>query len=235
MLQIYYDFSGYSDMAIGLGRMLGFTFRENFNYPFTSFSVSEFWRRWHISLSSWFKEYIYIPLGGNRKGKGRTYFNLFIVFLLTGIWHGANFTYLLWGIYYAVLQIIEKLFLGKLLDKNPIKAINVIYNLLTATVGFTIFRAANIFDAGKYLSALFSFSPSGLAAIEPLSMQAILALVFGILLCGIVQRPLRPAYEKIKTKLPVLCIDYTIQFTILIITILMLISGTYNPFIYFQF
>ena len=235
ILQIYYDFSGYSDMAIGIGRMLGFTFKENFNYPLTSFSVSEFWRRWHISLSSWFKEYIYIPLGGNRKGKGRTYFNLFIVFLLTGIWHGANFTYILWGLYYAVLQIIEKLFLGKILDKNPVKALNVIYSLLATIVGFTIFRAANIFDAVKYLVQLFSFSSSGLAAIEPLSMQTILALVLGILLCGILQRPLRPTYEKVKTKLPVLCIDYTIQFAILAITILMLISGTYNPFIYFQF
>lgn len=234
-LQIYYDFSGYSDMAIGIGRMLGFTFKENFNYPFTSMSVSEFWRRWHISLSTWFKEYVYIPLGGNRKGKGRTYFNLFIVFLLTGIWHGANFTYMIWGLYYAFLQIIEKLFLGKLLDKNPVKIFNVIYNLLAAVVGFTIFRAANIFDAWTYLRQLFSFTPSGISAMEPLSMQVILALVTGILLCGVIQRPLLPVYERVKTKLPVLCLDHTIQITILIITILMLISGTYNPFIYFQF
>lgn len=121
-MQIYYDFSGYSDMAIGLGRMFGFRFKENFAYPYTSLSIQEFWRRWHISLSSWFKEYVYFPLGGNRNGKLKTYRNVFIVFWLTGIWHGADFTFLIWGLMYAFFQIIERLFLGRLLGKNPIKA-----------------------------------------------------------------------------------------------------------------
>ena len=142
--QIYYDFSGYSDMAIGLGKMFGFNFKENFNYPYLSTSVQEFWRRWHISLSTWFKEYVYIPLGGNRKGNKRTYLNIFIVFLLTGVWHGANFTFITWGLMYAVMQVIERLFLRKLLDKNPIKIFNWIYTMSMVIIGWVFFRANTI-------------------------------------------------------------------------------------------
>jgi len=234
-LQVYYDFSGYSDMAIGIGKMLGFHFKENFNYPFTSMSIGEFWRRWHISLSTWFKEYVYIPLGGNRKGIKRTYFNLFIVFLLTGIWHGANFTFIMWGIYYAVIQIIERLFLLKLLKKNPIKPLNVIYTLLLTFIGFALFRSNTIFDALQFIKQMFSFAPSGVTFMSHLSMQTIIVLVASILLCGIVQRPLKSTYQKIKNKLPVLCADFAVQYILVILSILMLISGTYNPFIYFQF
>ena len=131
-LQIYYDFSGYSDMAIGLGRMLGFRFRENFDLPYLSVSVREFWRRWHISLSSWFKEYVYIPRGGSRAGKLRTYSNLFIVFLLTGIWHGANYTFFFWGIYYALFLILERAFYGRFMEKH--RPIGHIYTLLVVAV-----------------------------------------------------------------------------------------------------
>ena len=154
-MQIYYDFSGYSDMAIGLGRMFGFRFKENFNYPYTSLSVQEFWRRWHISLSSWFKEYVYFPLGGSREGSGKTYRNVFIVFLLTGIWHGANFTFLAWGLLYALLQIIERLFLGKLLVGNPVKPVNWVYTMLMVILGWVLFRSDNIVYAGKYIAAMF--------------------------------------------------------------------------------
>ena len=139
-LQIYYDFSGYSDMAIGLGKMFGFDFMENFNYPYISKSIQEFWRRWHISLSTWFKEYVYIPLGGNRKGKVRTYFNLWIVFALTGIWHGATLNFLIWGLWHGLFMFIERLGVKKLLDKNPLKIINYIYTMFVVIVGWAMFR-----------------------------------------------------------------------------------------------
>lgn len=234
-LQIYYDFSGYSDMAIGIGRMLGFTFKENFDYPLTSMSVGEFWRRWHISLSSWFKEYVYIPLGGNRRGAGRTYLNLLVVFFLTGIWHGANFTFIVWGLYYAFFQIAERLFLKKLLDKNPLKILNVIYTIFVTLMGFVIFRSTTIPQAISYFKQLFNFSPSGIKFMSHISMQVIIVLIVGILFTGILQRPLRSGYEKIKTRLPVLTVDFACQYAILILSVLTLASGTYNPFIYFQF
>ena len=134
--QIYGDFSGYSDMAIGLGSMFGFEFRENFNYPYISKSIQEFWRRWHISLSTWFKEYVYIPLGGNRKGKLRTYGNLFIVFLLTGFWHGASLTFVFWGLFHGFFMIIERLGFGKLLEKNPVKLLNHVYTWVVFVCGW---------------------------------------------------------------------------------------------------
>ena len=234
-LQIYYDFSGYSDMAIGIGRMLGFTFKENFNYPYTSQSVQEFWRRWHISLSEWFKEYIYIPLGGNRKGNFRTYLNVFIVFLLTGIWHGANFTFIFWGLFYAILQIIERLFLGKLLKKNPVKVLNLVYTLLAVMIGWVYFRSDTIFVANEYIVQLFSFSSGQSDVLTFLSMKVILAIVIGILFSGFVQRPLIKYYDKIRGRLPVLTVDFALQMVIFVLSIFMLVSGTYNPFIYFQF
>ena len=129
--QIYYDFSGYSDMAIGLGSMFGFDFKENFHYPYISKSVREFWTRWHISLSTWFKEYVYIPLGGNRNGKWRTYRNLFLVFLLTGFWHGAGLNFVFWGVFHGCFMVLERIGFGKLLEKNPFKVFNHIYMAVT--------------------------------------------------------------------------------------------------------
>lgn len=187
-LQIYYDFSGYSDMAIGLGRMFGFHFRENFNYPYISQSIREFWRRWHISLSTWFREYVYIPLGGNRKGKVRTYINLFTVFLLTGIWHGANVTFIVWGLYYGIILVIERIFLGKILDNNPMKWINHIYVLLIVVLGWVFFRADNIYLAFSYLKGMFDFSGNGWMIMSYLSNKLILSLVIGIAFCGPVQQ-----------------------------------------------
>ena len=234
-LQIYYDFSGYSDMAIGLGRMFGFRFAENFNYPYVSASVQEFWRRWHISLSTWFKEYVYIPLGGNRKGKGRTLLNLFIVFLLTGIWHGANFTFIAWGLFYAVLLILERLFLGDLLKRNPLKWINHIYTLFAVMVAWVLFRSDTIFQAGSILKGLFDFSGNQFGILSFLSMKLILFLIIGILLCGPVQMKFAGWYKRARRKAWVRNADFAIQMILLVLSILSLVGGTYNPFIYFQF
>ena len=234
--QIYYDFSGYSDMAIGIGRMLGFDFKENFEYPYTSLSVQEFWRRWHISLSTWFREYVYIPLGGNRKGAWRTYLNLFIVFLCTGIWHGANFTFIFWGLFHGFFMIIERLFLGKLLKKNPVKIVNWIYTMMVVMIGLVYFKSDSIFEANQFIIQMFSFASSTVnSPLTHLSMNVIIMLVAAILFSGIIQRPLKKIYEKVQTKLPVLIADYACQTVLTVYSIFMLVGGTYNPFIYFQF
>ena len=233
--QIYYDFSGYSDMAIGIGKMLGFNFKENFNYPYTSLSVTEFWRRWHISLSSWFREYVYIPLGGNRKGKVRTFINIFIVFLLTGIWHGANLTFFFWGIYYAIILILERLFLGKVLNKNRINILNSIYTMLLVMIGWVFFRSDTIEYANLYISRLFAGGKFNTTVLTFLSMKVIIVLIAAILFSGIVQRPLKEKYEEIKDKLFVRIPDIVLQILVLAYSIVLIISGTYNPFIYFQF
>lgn len=156
-LQIYYDFSGYSDMAIGLGKIFGFHFMENFNYPYLSASVSEFWRRWHISLSTWFKEYLYIPLGGNRKGTARTCINLFIVFAATGLWHGASITFVLWGIYYAVFLIAERLFLGRWLNNLSWKWVSRAYTLLVVLFGWMLFRAEHMRYVRSWLTNMLTW------------------------------------------------------------------------------
>lgn len=225
--QIYYDFSGYSDMAIGLGSMLGFHWKENFDYPYTSLSIQEFWRRWHISLSSWFKNYVYIPLGGNRKGQARTCRNLVVVFLLTGIWHGANFTFLVWGLMYALLLVAERLFFGRLLQKNPIKPLNWAYTMFFVMTGWVFFRSENLVVAKRYLGQLFSFGSSQYSILSYLSMQVLLALAFAFLGAGFLQR----AGKKISR----IYDSFAVQIAVLAASILCIIAGTYNPFIYFQF
>ena len=232
--QIYYDFSGYSDMAIGLGLMFGFEFKENFNYPYMSLSITEFWRKWHISLSTWFKEYVYIPLGGNRHGLFRTCINLMIVFLLTGIWHGANFTFIIWGIAYGIIQIIEKLFLLKLLNLNKLKFINWIYTFVIATLLFLVFRSNNIFEAGVLISQFVNFN-SKYNIMTYLSMKFIVTLIFAILSMGVLQSLFGNIYRKVNNTFVIRTIDAALQLTILILSILSIVDGTYNPFIYFQF
>lgn len=234
-LQIYFDFSGYSDMAIGLGRMFGFDFKENFNYPYTSLSIKEFWRRWHISLSSWFRDYVYIPLGGNRKGKGRTLINLMIVFLLTGFWHGANFTFIAWGIYYGIFLIIERLFLGKWLEKNKFKPLNYIYTILVVMIGWIMFRADNIVSAMDIIGGLFKSAEGIPKTLEFMSLKLIICLIAGILLCGPVQRLLKRKYEAHANGPVVRKLDFACQLVLLFFSILSLVSSSYNPFIYFQF
>jgi alginate O-acetyltransferase complex protein AlgI len=222
-------------MAIGLGHMFGFKFKENFNYPYTSLSIQEFWRRWHISLSTWFKEYVYIPLGGNRKGKVRTYINLFIVFLLTGIWHGANFTFIVWGLYFGLFLILERLFLGEWLKKNPIKILNWLYMIIVVMVGWVFFRADNIFQAFEYLRQMFGGFRFENSILTYLSMETIYMLVIAIALCGFAQRLFKPYYEKIQNNNAVVITEFIIQMGLFALCILALVGGTYNPFIYFQF
>ena len=186
-LQIYYDFSGYSDMAIGLGRIFGFYYEENFNYPYLSSSITEFWRRWHISLSTWFRDYLYIPLGGNRKGLGRTCVNLFIVFLATGLWHGASMTFIIWGIYHGIFILSERLWLKKVLDRNPVKFLNHLYAMFVVVFGWLLFRAPSMTYAIDLAKAMIRPSKglwnAGLFANNKILFLAVL----GILLCGPVQ------------------------------------------------
>lgn len=233
--QIYYDFSGYSDMAIGLGKMFGFDFLENFNYPYLSDSVSEFWRRWHISLSTWFKEYLYIPLGGNRKGTVRTCINLFIVFMVTGLWHGASITFVLWGVYYGILLVAERLFLGKWMKKNPWKWVNHLYTMGAVILGWVLFRAESLMVFKRWMKRLLFWEKGR----TPLMMYAdtrLFALLFlGILFCGPVQKWF-PAWKKRLYRE-----DGADLWDVLIMAVLMgystvlLVSNTYNPFIYFRF
>ena len=232
--QIYYDFSGYSDMAIGLGLMFGFEFKENFNYPYLSSSITDFWRRWHISLSTWFKEYVYIPLGGNRHGLFKTCLNLMIVFLLTGIWHGANFTFILWGIIYGIIQIIEKLFLLKILKANKLKFLNFIYMMIITLLLFMLFRSNNIHEAGLIFSQYF-IPTSKYNVLSYISMKYIITLIVAILSMGVIQNIFKNLYDKIKNNTVVNAIDALLQFMILFLAIISIVDGTYNPFIYFQF
>ncbi len=234
-LQIYYDFSGYSDMAIGIGRMFGFRFKENFRYPYTSLSVREFWRRWHISLSAWFREYVYIPLGGSRDGTLRTCRNLFIVFLLTGIWHGANFTFWSWGLYYAVFMIAERLFLGRWLDKNRIRPLNWMYTMFVVMVGWVYFRSDNIWVANAFVGQLFRFGAGEYSVLSFLSMKVILAFGAAILCGGFLQRGAGKLRERMQGYLVPAAADYCLQLVLFVLSIMLIVSGTYNPFIYFQF
>ena len=234
-IQIYFDFSGYSDMAIGLGKMFGFNFNENFNYPYTSLSITEFWRRWHISLSSWFKEYVYIPLGGNRKGKWRTLLNLFIVFLLTGIWHGANYTFILWGVFYGIIIVLERLFFKKWLDKNPVKPLNWLYTILVVMLLWVFFRASDVEFAFAFIGKLFDFSRGSLVFYQVIDLWGWFVLAFGIVLCGFAQRALEKPYNNIKAKTWVFWVDFALQIGLYFLCIVLLINDSFNPFIYFQF
>ena len=234
-IQIYFDFSGYSDMAIGLGKMFGFEFVENFNYPYTATSVQNFWRRWHISLSSWFKEYVYIPLGGNRKGKFRTYINLFIVFLLTGIWHGANFTFLLWGVFYGVFLVIERLFLGKWLQKNKFKFLNWFYTMFVVILLWVFFRAPDVGYAFQFIGKMFDFSAGTISIPQTINLWQWFILLIGILFCGPMQMVFSKLYVKVKDKTWFFWVDFCFQFFLLIMCVVLLINNTFNPFIYFQF
>ncbi|MCD7796324.1 MAG: hypothetical protein LUG95_01480 [Clostridiales bacterium] len=237
MLQIYFDFSGYSDMAIGLGKMFGFDFNKNFNLPYSSSSIKEFWRRWHISLSTWFKEYVYIPLGGNRKGKARTCINKIIVFALTGIWHGANFTFLVWGLLHGFFLMLEETKFSSFLKKR--KFLSHIYVLAVVCVTFIIFRADNLSHAFSLISRLFtgygsSFADSNASLISQLSPLVICVFALAVMMCS---PTFKKSALKIKTKLPRLY-KPTCLITVgimLIFSLITVVTSDYNPFIYFQF
>jgi len=234
-LQIYYDFSGYSDMAIGIGKMLGFEFRENFNMPYTSLSIKEFWRRWHISLSSWFRDYVYIPLGGSRVTNIKIYRNLFIVFLLTGIWHGANYTFFFWGVYYALFIIIERAFLGERLDRNRFKIINYLYTMIVVMVGWVIFRADNINNSFVYLAGLFRFNGRGATVLDYINFKVLAAFLIGVFLSCPLWRHIKEKAVKADRKDDITIASFALQMLLLVMCIMLLVSGSYNPFIYFQF
>ena len=230
-LQIYFDFSGYSDMAIGLGRMLGFEFLENFNYPYISKSVTEFWRRWHISLGTWFRDYVYIPLGGNRKGPWRQMINLLVVWALTGFWHGANWTFLCWGLYYAVFLIIEKLFLLRYLEKIPVLAM--VYTLLVAVCGWVLFDLPSIGAAASYYRSMFGFGAGGLYSAGDLFYLRDYAIVF--IVCIFACLPLgKKLYDKLAAGARAWLTPLMIA-AVLILSTAYLVNATYNPFLYFRF
>ncbi len=235
-LQIYYDFSGYSDMAIGLGRMFGFHFPENFNYPYMSKSITEFWRRWHISLSTWFKEYLYIPLGGNRCGTARTYINLIIVFLATGIWHGANLQFVAWGLFYGVLLILERLFLGALLQKLP-SFIGRVYVILAVLVGWVIFRAPGLNAGITIIKSMFvpTLGAEAYPIMRYIDPRSALLILTGIILCGILQFLCKPFKTALFKENGVSPMQSVILLALGFLCFMLLVSETYNPFIYFRF
>ena len=246
MLQIYFDFSAYSDMAVGLGLMFGFHFKENFNYPYISTSIREFWRRWHISLSTWFREYLYIPLGGNRKGKARTVVNKFIVFLATGIWHGANWTFIFWGLYHGVFQMIEEFVRSKAGkgEKNSGAKPNVfvrisghIYAVMVVMVGFVFFRADTLSQGFFWVKQMFAgpfmSTPEIASANSTLLLPLMTPLAICVLIAGVVFSA--PLKEKLQKYSVLDKISWVVTPLLLILCIMNLAGGTYNPFIYFRF
>ncbi len=231
-LQIFYDFSAYSDMAIGLGLIFGFHFNENFNYPYIAKSVQEFWKRWHISLSTWFRDYLYIPLGGNRRGKYRTYLNLAIVFLVTGIWHGAAWQFLVWGVLHGIFMLIERAGFGKVLRKIP-AVFSRLYTLVVVLVAWVFFRADNLSHALKYIKNMFSFNFSDFGNVQVLSRFNNLFFIVGI----IALLATTPIFKRLgESKLgKIEWLSRSCYILLFVISIVYLSGLTYNPFIYFKF
>ena len=235
-LHIYFDFSGYSDMAIGLGRMLGFEFLENFNYPYMAASVTDFWRRWHISLSSWFREYVYIPLGGNRRGMARRLFNMAAVWFLTGLWHGAAWNFILWGVFYLVILSIEKAFLLKWLERSPAtRALGHVWALLLVGMGWMIFDHGDLTAAFSIIGGLFGLGTSGITS-PVVSYELLRALP--LLLVSVVAATPYPArlFGKLKERAPAVAICEPILLCLaLLLSVAYMVSGTFSPFLYYIF
>lgn len=230
MLQIYFDFSGYSDMAIGLGKMFGFEFLENFNYPYIATSITDFWRRWHISLSSWFRDYIYIPLGGNRVSKAKWIRNLMIVWMLTGLWHGAEWNFVFWGLYFGILLIIEKLFLEKYLKKLP-KIISRIYTLAFVMVSFIIFNGSNIL---QNIGGLVGIGGTPIVSKESIYY---FKSYFAVIVIGIIGATpiLKNIVNSNKIRKLRNILEPVFLFLILLISTSYIVDGSFNPFLYFRF
>ncbi len=230
--QIYFDFSGYSDMAIGLGKMLGFTFRENFYYPYTSTSITDFWRRWHISLGTWFREYVYIPLGGNRRGKGRTYFNILVVWFLTGLWHGASWNFILWGLYYCAILVIEKLFLYKALQKAP-KALARIYSLILILFGWWLFVFDDMSAGFAFLGKMFGAAPLTSAAVNLDALSNLLLLA--VLALASTPYPKKLYHKLCEKTRAAKWITAALAVSEMFVCTAYLVNSSYNPFLYFRF
>ena len=236
-LQLYFDFSGYSDMAIGMGRIFGFTYKENFNYPYISKSASEFWRRWHISLGSFFRDYVYIPLGGNRRGRARTALNLAIVWALTGLWHRASWNFVIWGLYYGVLIILEKLVLADFREKLP-GAAQHIAALFLIVVGWTVFYYTNMGCLGKHLGAMFGIGAAGLS--DPVTMAVIRKYTVLPLIAAIASLPILPRlkawlgkHEKLEGAADI--VSLVCLTALMLLSMIFIVGQSYNPFIYFRF
>lgn len=234
--QIYYDFSGYSDMAIGMGRMMGFHFDENFNHPLASDSITDFWRRWHISLSTWFRNYVYIPLGGNRVSKGKHIRNIMVVWMLTGLWHGASWNFVCWGLYYGIWLLLEKLVYGKWLAKWPV-VVKHIYSWLIVVVGFVLFAIEDFGRLGVFLKAMLGIGIGGLELPQALYYIRNYGMIFAI--CFIFAWPLQKWLETSKFKTAwskISCYAKPVVYLCLLaLTIASLVSDSYNPFLYFRF
>ena len=232
--QIYFDFSGYSDMAIGLGRMFGFKFPENFRYPYQSVSITDFWRRWHITLSTWFKEYLYIPLGGNRRGLTRQALNLLIVWSLTGFWHGAGWNFVMWGLYYFVILFIEKLFLLKALDKLP-KFFRHVYALLLIVIGWVIFASDDVSVLLPYLGSMFGANGAvGGMDVYTLFTKAVLIVICCVASTELPKRLFLSATGAMNEK-AAFTIKSVMTIALLALSMILLIGDSYNPFLYFRF
>ena len=235
MLHIYFDFSGYSDMAIGLGKIFGFHFAENFNYPYISRSATEFWRRWHMSLGSWFRDYVYIPMGGNRVAPARRYFNILVVWILTGLWHGADWNFVLWGLFFAVFLIMEKGFLLKPLQKLPV--LSHLYTLLLVAVSFVIFDSAGLSEAATHLGRMFGAGGIPLVTGEALYYLGSYAVTFIIAIIGATPFPTRMAKQFSEGKggraLSILAPAALVL--VLAVVTAYLVDGSFNPFLYFRF
>lgn len=232
-LQIYFDFSAYSDMAIGLGKILGLNFLENFNYPYISKSITEFWRRWHISLSSWFRDYVYIPLGGNRVKKSRQIFNIMVVWCLTGFWHGAGWTFIAWGLYFGILLLCEKFIWGKAIEKLP-RVFRHIYVIFIVIISFVIFNASTFTEAWNDIMNLL-----GISGIPLVSGSAVYALKSNAILLAIAFFGATPVMKKLclkyEDKLPVRILEVASIVVILVVSTAYLVDGSFNPFLYFRF
>jgi alginate O-acetyltransferase complex protein AlgI len=235
-LQIYFDFSGYSDMAIGIGRMIGFKFPENFNSPYVSQSITEFWRRWHITLGRWMRDYLYIPLGGNRVNtKFRLYFNLWFVFLVSGLWHGANWTFVIWGAYHGLFLILDRLFLVRLLEKTS-KVLRIILTFFIASLGWVLFRSETLKYALSFYKKLFEFKFSGIGYVDP---EVITIMIVAAIFAFFVSvKPGEKIMEKVffdNYTLKRHLVMSTIVFLLFVISLASIVSSGFNPFIYFRF
>ena len=235
-LHIYFDFSGYSDMAIGLGQIFGFRFAENFNYPYISRSITEFWRRWHMSLGTWFRDYVYIPLGGNRVPAGRRFFNILVVWMLTGLWHGAAWNFVLWGLFFALLLLVEKAFLLGWLQNAG--ALSHVYTLLLVVLSFVIFDAGSIPEAFSRLGALFGAGGLPFATAEALYYLRSFAVVFAVAVIGATPLPARLAARLadggMGSRVMTVASPLVLAALLAVITAY-LVDGSFNPFLYFRF